>query len=101
MTAEGHADPVERLIPKTATKGRRTPVFSATNTPAALLADHVATTWAQLEVESGTVTFVEEGPPALELVATTADHVIIVPNRPHRVEPSHDARFAVQFFDVP
>lgn len=53
--------------------------------------------WARLEVSAGAVAFIEgDGPP---VVATPERPIVILPDRAHRVVPSADASFAVQFFD--
>lgn len=98
-----------RAIPNGWVAGRRTPTFTASTVPPALLSDHRTTVWARLEVEAGTVRFVE-APMAddprpdgsgFEDVADVDRATVIVPDRPHRIEPSPDARFAVQFFEAP
>ena len=91
--------PGERRLPDGLVPARRTPEFTADSVPPALLGDHHTTVWARLEVSAGTVSFVEGDGPAV--VATPGRPVVIVPNRPHRVTPSADASFAVQFFDRP
>jgi tellurite resistance-related uncharacterized protein len=88
-----------RLIPDRVTSGRRTPTFTAESVPPALLRDHRTTAWARLEVEAGTVVLVEDHPP-WRAEARPDQPVVIVPDRPHRVVPSADAHFAVQFFDL-
>lgn len=86
--------------PSGLTEARRTPTFTAESVPPALLQNHRTSVWAQLEVESGTVEFVEEDGNWRAIGAPGAP-VSIVPDRPHRVVPSADATFAVQFFDEP
>lgn len=88
-------DPPPGLVPV-----RRTPTFTAETVPPALLANHQTTVWARLEVEAGAVTFAEADPP-WETTATPGEPVSVVPRRAHRVTPSPDARFAVQFYDEP
>lgn len=88
-----------RSMPPGLVAGRRTPSFTAATVPPALLADHRTAVWARLEVEAGTVAFVDEGPGGVDVVADPGHPVTIVPDRPHRVRPSPGARFAVQFFD--
>ncbi len=91
--------PADRDLPDGLVPGRRTPQFTATTVPPALLRDHRTTVWARLEVSAGTVEFVDDdGPPA---VATPERPIVILPDRAHRVSPSADAVFAVQFFDQP
>ncbi len=97
MTQPPHPD---RRLPAGLNLGRRTPVFSAATVPAGLLGQHHTTVWARLEVEQGSVVFIEEDPP-WQTVATPEHPVIIIPDRRHRIEPSSEARFAVQFFERP
>ena len=90
----------ERAVPSGATVERKTPSFTPETVPPALLAAHHTTVWAQLVVEAGVVTFVEEDPPwqrRLEAPAVQA----IVPNRKHHVEPEAGAIFYVQSYDLP
>ncbi len=90
--------PADRDLPDGLVPGRRTPEFTATTVPPALLRDHRTSVWARLEVVSGTVEFVDDddGPSA---VASPDRPIVILPDRAHRVSPSADAVFAVQFFD--
>lgn len=90
----------DELLPATVTLGRRTPTFTAGTTPPALLADHRTAVWARLEVETGSVVLTEDDPPYQHTVAA-GRAVVLIPNRAHRIAPSADARFAVQFFDDP
>ncbi|MEL6981654.1 MAG: DUF1971 domain-containing protein [Actinomycetota bacterium] len=83
-------------LPAGLVPGRRTPDFTADTVPPALLRDHRTTVWARLEVAAGTVEFADDG--GQPVTATPAQAVVIVPGRPHRVTPSADAVFAVQFF---
>ncbi len=89
-----------RRMPTTMTPGRRTPTFSADSVPSALLAAHLTKAWAELVVESGSVSFYDEDPP-WQTVAAPGTPVVIVPDRLHHIEPSRDAVFAVQFYDYP
>ncbi len=89
-----------RELPELVTKGRRTRAFTADTVPAALLSDHRTNAWASLVVTSGSVTFREDDPP-WEATANAQRAIVIVPGRPHRISPSPDAVFAVQFFDLP
>jgi len=69
--------------------------------PPALLDLHHTTVWAELVVEAGTVEFTESGGPEdRAATATPARRVVIVPERRHRISPSADARFHVQFHDL-
>ena len=89
-----------RQLPAQVTTGRRTPTFATGTVPSGLLRDHRTATWARLEVEAGSVTFREEEP-RWRTTVTSGQSVTIIPDRPHRIEPSDDARLAIQFFDLP
>ena len=89
-----------RQLPAGVVAVRRTPVFSADTVPPALLANHRTSVWARLEVEAGTVRFLEPASSS-DLMVTTDTTVVIAPGVAHRVEPSTDARFAVRFFAEP
>ena len=57
--------------------------------------------WAGLVVEAGSVEFREVGEPHDWVATATPDQPItIVPERRHRIIPSVDARFHVQFYEV-
>lgn len=90
----------ERAIPAEASKGRKTPTFTSNTVPAGLLGTHHTTGWAELVVISGSVAFVEHSP---EWHATAASDspVVIRPNQRHHIDPSTDAEFYVQFYDMP
>ena len=76
----------------------RTPSFTAETTPAALRADHATKpgVWGVIMVEAGRVTYA---------IPSTGERHDLVANRPgivepevrHRVTPSDDARFFVEF----
>ncbi len=83
-------------IPKEAVLGRRTPIFTAESMPAALAKDHCTTVWAELVVLDGTVLFVDDK--SRNVTATAGSRVLIVPDVYHRIAPSDDARFYVQFY---
>ena len=87
-------------LPAGVTAGRRTPDFTKATCPAGLLAAHRAATWAQLEVAKGTVAFTDEVTGARSIGSPGAP-VVIAPDKPHHIEPTDDAVFAVQFFDLP
>ncbi len=97
---EDRGEPAGRpRLPDGLVPGRRTPEFTDETVPPALRRDHQTTVWARLEVSAGTVEFIEGD---RDPVTADPDHaVVIAPNTPHRVVPSADASFAVQFFDQP
>lgn len=89
-----------RQIPAGATEGRTTPRFNAGSVPKALLSDHHTTVWAELIVDAGSVEFSQDQPP-YAATATPDRSVIIEPNTKHRIAPSKDAIFRVQFWEEP
>ena len=100
-TADGRTDCPDcdrRVIPPAAIPARRTSTFTSETVPKGLLRAHLTTAWAELVVLEGTVVFVDET--ALEIVATPANRVAIVPGRRHHIEPEENAEFYVQFYDL-
>ena len=89
-----------RAMPQAVVEGRTTRTFTAESVPAALLSNHRTNAWARLVVTTGSVSFHEDEPP-WEATATADEPVVIVPGRGHRIVPSADASFAVQFYDLP
>lgn len=89
-----------RLIPQNTTIGRRTPTFDHRSVPPALLGEHRTNAWAELVVLDGSVGFEEKDPP-WTATAIPGRPVVIVPRRDHRITPDADARFHVQFHDLP
>lgn len=90
----------DRELPTGAEPERRTPDFTAQTVPAGLLGDHRTAVWARLEVERGSVEFVEQAT-GWQAVASPGEPVVIVPDRLHHIIPSSDALFAVQFYRLP
>ena len=89
----------EPVLPAGVVEARRTPLFDAVSLPAALLESHRTTVWAELHVHDGSVRYVDvEGPSARDVRLGTGDSAVIVPGVEHRIEPSTDARFFVQFY---
>lgn len=91
---------VPRVLPPSVVPGRRTPTFTASNVPAALLSAHLTNAWAELIVVTGSVRFFDEDPP-WEVTAVPGRPVVIIPKRLHHIEPMDGAEFAVQFYDQP
>lgn len=77
---------------------RTTPVFTIETVPAGLLRAHQVApgVWGRLKVEAGTVTFAQESTGESRVVAA-GEAQVIEPEALHHVEPSPDARFAVEF----
>lgn len=90
---------MNRNLPVGATAARRTPIFSVDSVPPALLNSHKTTVWAELVVIAGVVVFSDERPDPWTTTVDAGDRVVILPERLHRIEPSADARFYVQFYD--
>ncbi len=89
----------EPVLPLGLIKARRTPMFTTDSLPAALVASHRTAVWALLHVEAGSVRFVElAGDEPRDVRVEAGDSAVIVPDVEHRVEPSIDAAFFVQFY---
>ncbi len=78
---------------------RTTGEFDAASVPAGLLRTHrvVSGVWGRLRVTAGALTLVFEDGGADRVVLAAGESVVIPPDRPHRVEPSPDVRFHVEF----
>ena len=94
MTKEG------RAIPAEASEGRKTPTFTSNTVPAGLRGTHHTTGWAELVVVAGSVAFTEHSP-EWHATATPEFSIVIIPNQRHQIDPSADAEFYVQFYDMP
>jgi tellurite resistance-related uncharacterized protein len=82
---------------------RKTPVFTAAKIPAGLLSKHStkAGVWGRLEVLSGSIAYVVEGPAGVRLVLAAGQSVVIVPELEHRVEALGPVEFRVEFYRAP
>jgi tellurite resistance-related uncharacterized protein len=78
------------------------PEFTAATVPPALLAEHrtAPDCWGRLVVRKGTVAYHDLSSGTTTRVAT-GDVLVIPPAQPHRVTPSADARFVVEFYRAP
>ncbi len=85
-------------LPEGLVKGRRTPTFTVDTVPLALTKAHLTAAWAVVEVEAGSLEFVDEATGDRFVLESGARHVI-VPGQRHHVEPDDAAAFAVQFWD--
>jgi hemoglobin len=82
--------------------GRRTPVFDLESLPAPLATSHRTTVWATLHVQSGDVDYSDlEGDEPRHERLEAGDSIVIPPGVLHRVDPSTDARFHLQFHREP
>lgn len=79
---------------------KRTPEFTAQSTPAGLRSHHSTkqSVWALLHVVEGEVRYVVEPPLPRDEIVTPLAPAVIVAEVLHRVEPSEDARFFVEFY---
>lgn len=82
---------------------KRTAEFTAATTPAGLRADHSTKpgVWGTIHVVTGSLRYIVEPPLARELVLDPEHPGTVVPEVRHRVEPSPDARFFVEFHRAP
>ncbi len=78
---------------------KSTAVFDARSVPAGLKRTHAlkADTWGEIIVEQGHVLYVLEDDGDIGVVLRPGVVGVIAPERPHHVEPDHDARFFVRF----
>lgn len=89
-------------LPPGLVEARRTPRFDLGSLPEALAEPHRTTVWAELVVERGSVGFLDlEGPSPRDLRVDAGGRAVIVPDIEHRIEPSVDARFHIQFYVEP
>lgn len=88
---------LDRSVPTGLRVARRTPTWTSDTVPPALLENHKTSAWATLIVEHGSVAFTE-AETGYAAIATPGRPVVIVPDREHRIEPSFDAEFAVEFY---
>jgi hemoglobin len=89
-------------LPVGLVEARRTPVFDLESLPAPLATSHRTTVWATLHVQEGDVDYsdLDGDEPRHERVEAN-DSIVIPPEVLHRVDPSTDARFFVQFYRQP
>jgi tellurite resistance-related uncharacterized protein len=87
------------VLPAGATVYESSPWFERDSTPRGLLGSHRLRegTWGRIEVARGVVGYTIEGPPELSFALNESLSGIVEPERPHRVAPSADATFRVQF----
>lgn len=87
-------------LPEGLVVDRTTPEFDVSSVPAGLLRAHriAAGVWGVLRVTAGSLRFVWEGDEVDGGVLLAAgDSIVIPPEAPHRVEPSGQCRFVVEF----
>ena len=89
-------------LPTGLVEARRTPIFALGSVPQPLAESHRTTVWAELVVQKGSVRYIDlEGESQRDEVVDAGDSAVIVPGIEHRVEPSTDAEFFVQFYREP
>lgn len=92
----------EPELPSHLVPGRHTPFFDAVTLPEPLATVHCTTVWATLEVQNGSVRYVDlTGDESRDLKVDAGDRAVIAPGVAHQVEPSTDATFFVQFYREP
>ncbi|MGB0114124.1 MAG: DUF1971 domain-containing protein [Ilumatobacteraceae bacterium] len=89
----------DRQLPGGLVLARRTPLFDAVSLPPALVKSHRTSVWAELRVQTGSVRYVDlEGDAPRDERLEAGDSAVVVPGIEHRIEPSTDAVFYIQFF---
>ena len=83
-------------VPPTAIAVRRTPSFTVTSMPPALRRSHLASVWAELVVEEGSVLYTDETP--RRATVSHGSRIAIAPGVAHHIEPAEDALFHIQFY---
>lgn len=92
----------EPTLPVGLIEARHTPMFTPDSLPAALVASHRTTVWAELHVQAGSVRYIDlDGDGRRDIRVEASQTAVIVPGVEHRVEPSTDAAFFVQFYRQP
>lgn len=89
-------------IPTNLVEARRTPQFDLESVPDALTRLHRTTVWAKIHVQDGSVRYIDlEGDSPRDVRVESGDSVVIRPHVEHRIEPSTDAKFFIQFYREP
>lgn len=91
---------MNRELPEGVVPGRKTPTFTETSVPPALLKAHHTTVWAELVVLEGSVEFTYEEVSGPVITANSGHRVVIAPNQKHHIAPGEAASFYVQFYDL-
>lgn len=102
MDAEQAVTAGRPSIPNGLVPARRTPVFDHLSLPPALVRSHRTTAWAEFRVQAGSVRYRDlEGASRRDERLEAGDRVVVAPGVEHRIEPSTDAVFYIQFFREP
>ncbi|MDZ7678855.1 MAG: DUF1971 domain-containing protein [Acidimicrobiales bacterium] len=89
-------------LPVGLVEARRTPMFDFESMPEPIATSHRTTVWASLHVEAGDVDYNDlEGDERRHERLEEGDSIVIPPWVLHRVDPSTDAHFFVQFYREP
>lgn len=92
----------EPSLPSELVEARRTPLFDTASLPDPLAESHRTTVWAELFVQSGSVRYTDlEGESPRDVGLGPGGTAVIEPGVEHRVEPSTDATFFIQFYRAP
>jgi tellurite methyltransferase len=92
----------EPILPSGLVEARRTASFGEASLPGPLAELHQTTVWAQLFVQSGSAPYIDlEGDTPRDIGLGPGDAAVIEPGIKHRVEPSTDATFFIQFYRAP
>ena len=93
----------QRQMPSGYVAYRKTPVFTEGTIPRGLLSRHSTKpgVWGRLEVLSGTLDFVIEGPGEPRETLRAGGSVVIPPEVEHRVEAPGPVAFYVEFYRSP
>jgi hemoglobin len=93
-------DPIS--LPIGLVDARRTPLFDHESLPSPLATSHRTTVWATLHVLEGDVDYSDlDGDAPRHERLEAGDSIVIPPRLLHRIDPSTDARFFVQFYREP
>ena len=92
-----------KTLPADVVSYRRTPEFTESSVPAALLRSHTTkpAVWAQIRVVEGELRYRIFGPSPESHVLTPNVPGVVEPEVPHEVEPVGRVRFYVEFFRAP
>lgn len=89
-------------VPAGLIEARRTPQFHFESMPPPIASSHRTTVWATLHVQQGDVDYADlEGDDPRHERLEAGDSIVIRPWTLHRVDPSTDAQFFIQFYREP
>lgn len=90
-----------KALPDNVVMYKRTPSFTNQNIPEGLLSNHTtkAEVWGKINVEIGALEYTIEGGRTYMLTPDLSG--IIEPQIPHRIRPTNDVSFFIEFYRVP